>query len=145
MLGLHAGRYLDQVAGWHGDAFGKGARQPHADQFALLAEVRAPLIAVLAGAAADERVEDDPGVGRRRAVVGGLQHGAGAFVAEDHRWHASRIVAMPGVHVGATDADRIDAQQCVAGLQHGFGGVAVLGLAGAGVVKSLHVVVLSNE
>jgi hypothetical protein len=95
--------------------------------------VVAPLHAVFAGAAGDQRVHRDA-PSRARP----LEDAAGEFVAEDQRRHAPRIVAVVRVHVRAADADRIHLDQHVAEAHLRLRLVAVGNLVRCGVDERFH-------
>src|SRR5699024_1855786 len=51
---------------------------------------------------------------------------------------APRVVSVPGVHVRAADADRLDLQHHLAGDEGGAGQLAQLGFVGGGVDEGFH-------
>ncbi len=131
--GLQVAGHRDEVAVRNRDSLREGARPAHADQFARRTEVRPPALAIVAAAAGDEGIEHDPCSGFRP-----IDHSAAGLVPQDERWHPARVVAVPGMHVGAADADRIDRDQRLPGTGIGRRLVAVFGLLCGGIDQRLH-------
>src|SRR6185437_3549210 len=81
-----------------------GAR--HADHRPPRAEVVAPLLAIFAGAADDQRIDRHVPAGARP-----FENLAGELVPEDQRRRATRITAVRRIEVSTADAYRLGANQ----------------------------------
>jgi len=82
-------------------------------------------------------IEDDTRTGLRA-----VDDGAACLVTEYQRRHTPWIVAVPGVHVGAADPDRLDPHQDIALAGFGFGCVAVLGGVNRRINQCLHEILI---
>jgi hypothetical protein len=112
-------RHGDQRRRGDAHELGKGTGARHADHRAVGAQVVAALHAVVASAARDQRV-----AGEARADSKARHRRLGdapdELVAEHEARLAAWVMAMPGVHVGAADADGFYLQHHFAssGLRH---------------------------
>src|SRR5271155_1718114 len=77
--------------------------------------MRAPRQAPLTAPARDQGIDRDP-----LPLIRTANDRAGCLMSEDKRWRPARIMAVIAMHVGATDADRVDLDQNFVVAGHGL-------------------------
>ena len=96
-------------------------------------KIVAPCFARPTRAARDKRVDRNP-----RAVKAPADDGPRAFMPQDQRGGAAVVVTEIGMHVRATNADAVDADQVMCVIGCWSGSIAVNQLFRASIDKRLH-------
>ena len=117
----------------HHHLFGKGPGKAHADQLSFGAKVRIAGCAVATGLAADQRI-DGNGLAGMRAV----HRRTNSLMPQNQGRYATRILAMPGMHVRTADSAKSQINKGFATARPWRIGLAYFTGLGTGIEKRLH-------